>query len=64
MISYVTLVFGDWRWVNRGKTAHSKWYQNEVIKMYQIYSLLTIVVLLWGITMWASIPEEEEDRRY
>ena len=31
--------------------------------MYQIYSLLAIVVLLWGITIWASIPEEE-DRRY
>ncbi|HKU51387.1 MAG TPA: hypothetical protein VJQ25_02885 [Nitrospira sp.] len=46
------------------QTAHSKWYQSEVIKMYQIYSLLTIIVLLWGITMWASIPEEEEDRRY
>ncbi|MDI3463497.1 MAG: hypothetical protein OJF50_002318 [Nitrospira sp.] len=28
--------------------------------MYQIYSLLTIIVLLWGITMWASIPEEEQ----
>lgn len=32
--------------------------------MYQIYSLVAIVVLLWGITMWASISEEEEDRRY
>jgi hypothetical protein len=31
--------------------------------MYQIYSLLTIVVLLWSIAIWASIPEEEEDRR-
>jgi len=30
--------------------------------MYQIYSLPTIVVLLWGITIWASIPEVEEDR--
>ncbi len=29
--------------------------------MIQIYSLLTIVALLWGITMWASIPEEEKD---
>lgn len=64
MISYVTLVLRDWRWVNRGKTANSKCYQSEVINMYQIYSLLTIIVLLWGITMWASIPEEEEDRRY
>lgn len=32
--------------------------------MYQIYGLLSIVALLWGITIWASIPEEEEDRRY
>jgi hypothetical protein len=31
--------------------------------MYQIYSLLAIVTLLWGITIWASIPEEQEDRR-
>jgi hypothetical protein len=38
--------------------------KSEVIKMYQIYSLLTIVALLWGITIWASIPEEEEDSRY
>ena len=29
--------------------------------MIQIYSLLTIVALLWGITIWASISEEEED---
>jgi hypothetical protein len=32
--------------------------------MYQIYSLVGIIVLLWGITIWASIPEEETDRRY
>jgi len=32
--------------------------------MYQIYSLLGIVVLLWGITIWASIPEEQEDVRH
>jgi hypothetical protein len=31
--------------------------------MYQIYSLLTIVALLWGITIWASIPEEENNTR-
>jgi len=31
--------------------------------MYQIYSLLTIVALLWGITIWASLPEEQKDRR-
>ena len=29
--------------------------------MYQIYSLLTILVLLGGITIWASIPEEQID---
>ena len=27
--------------------------------MYQIYGLLGIMVLLWGITIWASIPEED-----
>ena len=32
--------------------------------MYQIYSLLGMVVILWSITIWASIPEEEEDKRY
>ncbi len=32
--------------------------------MYQIYSLVGIIVLLWGITIWASIPEEEKDRRH
>jgi hypothetical protein len=31
--------------------------------MYQIYSLVGIMVLLWGITIWASISEEQEDRR-
>jgi hypothetical protein len=37
-------------------------YESEVMNMYQIYGLLTIVVLLWSITIWASIPEEEEGR--
>jgi len=32
--------------------------------MYQIYSLVGIIILLWAITIWASIPEEETDRRY
>lgn len=31
--------------------------------MYQIYGLVGIMALLWGITIWASIPEEEEIRR-
>jgi hypothetical protein len=38
--------------------------ESGVMRMYQIYSLVGIVVLLWGITIWASIPEEQEDRRY
>jgi hypothetical protein len=38
--------------------------ESEVMNMYQIYSLIGIVVLLWSITIWASIPEEQEDRRY
>jgi hypothetical protein len=37
--------------------------KSEVINMYQIYSLVSIIVSLWGITIWASIPEEEEERR-
>lgn len=32
--------------------------------MYQIYSLVGIIALLWGITIWASIPEEEEEGRH
>jgi hypothetical protein len=32
--------------------------------MYQISSLLMIMVILWGISIWASIPEEQEERRY
>lgn len=37
--------------------------ESEVSTMYQIYSLVGIIVLLWSITIWASIPEEEKDRR-
>jgi hypothetical protein len=37
--------------------------ESEVSTMYQIYSLVGIVVLLWSITIWASIPEEQPDRR-
>ncbi len=36
--------------------------ENIVSTMYQIYSSVGIIVLLWGITIWASIPEEQEDR--
>jgi hypothetical protein len=31
--------------------------------MYQIYSLVVIIVFLRGVTIWASIPEEQEERR-
>ena len=48
----------------RSERANSKVVINsEVIHMYQIYSLVSIVVLLWGITIWASLPEEEKDSR-
>ena len=41
-----------------------RWDLNpEGMSMYQIYSLLTIMALLFGITIWASLPEEEADRR-
>lgn len=49
--------------MNRSKRSNWKFVKSEVIKMYQIYSLLTIVALLWGITIWASIPEEEEEEK-
>lgn len=38
--------------------------ESEVNNMYQIYGLVGIIVLLWSIAIWASIPEEEADRRY
>jgi hypothetical protein len=38
--------------------------ERMVIKMYQIYSMLALVAIVWGIAIWASIPEEQEDRRY
>ena len=31
--------------------------------MYQIYSLIGIMVLTWGIAIWASFPEEQDDVR-
>lgn len=34
--------------MNRSKRSNWKFVKSEVIKMYQIYSLLTIVALLWG----------------
>lgn len=49
--------------MNRIKRSNWKFVKSEVIKMYQIYSLLTIVALLWGITIWASISEEEEEEK-
>jgi len=29
--------------------------------MYQIYSLLGLMVFMWGVTIWASLPEEQID---
>lgn len=49
--------------MNRIKRSNWKFVKSEVIKMYQIYSLLTIVALLWGITIWASISEEEDEEK-
>lgn len=49
--------------MNRSKRSNWKFVKSEVIKMYQIYSLLTIVALLWGITIWASISEEEDEEK-
>lgn len=31
--------------------------------MYDIYTMVAIVVFLWGLTIWASISEGEHDRR-
>jgi hypothetical protein len=29
--------------------------------MYQIYSLLGLMVMTWGIAIWASMPEDRND---
>lgn len=31
--------------------------------MYQIYSMLGILVFVWAVAIWASFPEEREDSR-
>lgn len=31
--------------------------------MYQIYSLLGLLVIMWGVAIWASFPEEQEEIR-
>ncbi|MDI3463901.1 MAG: hypothetical protein OJF50_002722 [Nitrospira sp.] len=49
--------------MNGSKRSNWKLVNNEVIQMYQIYGLLTIMALLWGVTIWASISEEEKDTR-
>ena len=46
------------RWCAEGNEQIRSVIKSEVMNMYQIYSLLTIVAILWGIAMWASIPEE------
>ena len=29
--------------------------------MYQIYSMVGIMAIIFGITIWASLPEEQEE---
>jgi hypothetical protein len=31
--------------------------------MYQIYSLIGLMVMMWAIAIWASFPEEQNDTR-
>jgi len=31
--------------------------------MYQIYSMIGLTVIFWSIAIWASLPEEQEDKR-
>jgi hypothetical protein len=31
--------------------------------MYQIYSLLGLMVMTWAIAIWASLPEDQDDAR-
>jgi hypothetical protein len=37
--------------------------EREVSAMYQIYSMLGLLAITWGVAIWASLPEEQEDRR-
>ena len=38
--------------------------ERVVIKMYQIYSMLGLMAIVWGVAIWASLPEEQEDIRH
>ncbi len=31
--------------------------------MYQIYSMLGLMVITWAVAIWASFPGEQEERR-
>ena len=31
--------------------------------MYQIYSILGLMVFLWAVAIWASFPEEQKENR-
>jgi hypothetical protein len=35
--------------------------EREVSKMYQIYSMLGLMLIVWGVAIWASFPEEQEE---
>jgi hypothetical protein len=37
--------------------------ERKVNAMYQIYSLIGLMVLTWAIAIWASFPEEQDDTR-
>lgn len=31
--------------------------------MYQIYSMIGLLVIFWSIAIWATFPEEQEETR-
>ncbi len=31
--------------------------------MYQIYGLLGLMFFVWGVAIWASLPEDQSDAR-
>ena len=35
--------------------------QRGELNMYQIYSLLGLMVMTWGIAIWASLPAEQDE---
>lgn len=31
--------------------------------MYQVYAMLGLMMMTWGLAIWASLPEEQDDKQ-